>query len=94
MRTRAVTGSMRITCTESALGFDTTFLTLVRRYIDIKDFTVKIIWEFVEKIYVYKAERIDCRRVKHIKIVNSYIGNLTRLFLHPQQKSSRRLTIS
>ncbi|HOL79520.1 MAG TPA: DUF4368 domain-containing protein, partial [Clostridiales bacterium] len=30
--------------------------------------------EFVEKIYVYKAERIDGRRVQRIKIVYNCIG--------------------
>ncbi|MBS3975948.1 MAG: DUF4368 domain-containing protein [Syntrophomonadaceae bacterium] len=33
-----------------------------------------LIREFVEKIYVYKAERIDGRRVQHIKIVYNCIG--------------------
>ncbi len=58
---------------ESALGVDH-FLTLVRKYTDIKELTAEIIREFVEKIYVYKAERIDGRRVQRIKIVYNCIG--------------------
>lgn len=58
---------------ESALGVDH-FLTLVRKYTDIKELTAEIIREFVEKIYVYKAERIDGRRVQRIKIVWNCIG--------------------
>ncbi len=58
---------------ESALGVDH-FLTLVRKYTDIKELTAEIIREFVEKIYVYRAERIDGRRVKRIKIVYNCIG--------------------
>ena len=58
---------------ESALGVDH-FLTLVRKYTDIKELTAEIIREFVEKIYVYKAERTVGRRVQRIKIVYNCIG--------------------
>jgi site-specific DNA recombinase len=58
---------------ESALGVDH-FLALVRKYTDIKELTAEIIREFVEKIYVYKAERIEGRRVQRIKIVYNCIG--------------------
>lgn len=58
---------------ESALNIDH-FLSLVRKYTDIKELTAEIIREFVEKIYVYKAERIDGRRVQRIKIVWNCIG--------------------
>jgi site-specific DNA recombinase len=58
---------------ESALNVNH-FLSLVRKYTDIKELTAEIIREFVEKIYVYKAERIDGRRVQRIKIVWNCIG--------------------
>ena len=58
---------------ESALGVEH-FLTLVRKYTDIKELTAEIIREFVEKIYIYNAERIDGRRVQRIKIVYNCIG--------------------
>ena len=58
---------------ESALNVDH-FLSLVRKYTDIKELTAEIIREFVEKIYVYKAELIDGRRVQRIKIVWNCIG--------------------
>ena len=58
---------------ESALGVDH-FLALVRKYTDIKELTAEIIREFVEKIYVYKAECIEGRRVQRIKIVYNCIG--------------------
>jgi len=58
---------------ESALSVDH-FLSLVRKYTDIKELTAEIIREFVEKIYVYKAERIDGKRVQRIKIVWTCIG--------------------
>jgi len=47
---------------ESALSVEH-FLTLIRKYTDIKELTAEIIMEFVEKIYVYKAERIDGKRL-------------------------------
>ena len=58
---------------ESALNVEH-FLTLVRKYTDIKELAAEIIREFVEKIHVYKAERIDGRRVQRIKIVYNCIG--------------------
>ena len=58
---------------ESALNVEH-FLTLVRKYTDMKELTAEIIREFVEKIHVYKAERIDGRRVQRIKIVYNCIG--------------------
>lgn len=58
---------------ESALGVDH-FLALVRKYTDIKELTAEIIREFVEKVYVYKAERLEGRRVQRIKIVYNCIG--------------------
>src|SRR5690554_6395816 len=58
---------------ESALNVDH-FLSLVRKYTDIKELTAEVIREFVEKIFVYKAERIDGRRVQRIKIVWNCIG--------------------
>ncbi len=58
---------------ENALEVDH-FLSLLRKYTDIKELIAEIIWEFVEKIYVYKAEHIDSRRVQRIKIVYNCIG--------------------
>ena len=75
---------------ESALGVDH-FLTLVRKYTDIKEFTAEIIREFVEKIYVYKAERIDGKRVQRIKIVYNCIGEFdppVSTFTTKQEKSA------
>ncbi len=63
---------------ESALGVDH-FLSLVRKYTDIQELTAETIREFVEKIYVYKAERIDGRRVQRIKIVYNCIGEFDPL---------------
>ena len=61
------------TVTENTSNVDA-FLKLVRRYTDIQELTAEIIREFVEKIYVYKAEHIDGKRVQRIKIVWNCIG--------------------
>lgn len=67
---------------ESALGLEH-FLALVRKYIEIKELTAEIIREFVEKIYVYKAERVDGRRIQRIKIVYNCIGEFDPLTTIP-----------
>ena len=60
------------------------FLGLERKYTDIRELTAEIIREFVEKIYVHKAERIDGKRVQRIRIVWNCIGELTLPM--PEQK--------
>lgn len=49
----------------------------VRKYTDIQELTAEMIREFVERIYVYKTERVDGRRVQRIKIVWNCIGKFT-----------------
>ena len=50
------------------------FLTLVRKYTDVQELTAELIREFVEKVIVYKAEKVDGHRVQRIKIVWNCIG--------------------
>ena len=52
------------------------FLGLVKKYTEVQELTAEIIREFVERIYVYKAEKIDGHRVQRIKVVWNYIGEL------------------
>ncbi len=61
---------------ETALNVDH-FLALVRKYTEIPELTAEIIREFVEKVYVYKAEKIDGHRVQRIKIIYNCIGEFT-----------------
>lgn len=58
-----------------SLGVDT-FLSMVRRYTDIKELDAEIIRVFVEKILVYKAEKVDRHRVQRIKIIYNGIGEI------------------
>lgn len=52
------------------------FLALVKKYTEVQELTAEIIREFVEKIYVYQAEKIDGHRVQKIKVIWNYIGEL------------------
>lgn len=61
---------------ETALNADH-FLALVRKYTEIPELTAEIIREFVEKVYVYKAEKVDGHRVQRIRIVYNCIGEFT-----------------
>ena len=61
---------------ESALNADH-FLSLVRKYTEIPELTAEIIREFVERVYVYKAEKINGQRVQRIKIIYNCIGEFS-----------------
>lgn len=50
------------------------FLSLVRKYTDIKELDAEIIREFVEKIIVFKVEKIDGHRTQRIQIIYNCIG--------------------
>ena len=50
------------------------FLAIVRKYTDIQELTAEIIREFVEKVYVYQAERAAGYKVQRIRIVWNCIG--------------------
>ncbi len=52
------------------------FLALVKKYTEVQELTAEIIREFVEKIYVYQAEKVDGHRVQRIKVVWNHIGEL------------------
>lgn len=52
------------------------FLALVHKYTDITELTPVIINEFVDKILVYKAEKINGERVMEIEIYLNFIGKV------------------
>lgn len=72
---------------DNALNIDH-FLALVRKYTDIKELSAEMIREFVEKIIVYKAERIDGKRVQRIKIVWNCIGEFSPIDTTGNEKSA------
>ncbi len=50
------------------------FLSLVRKYTDINELDAEIIRQFIEKIIVYKAEKLDGHRQQHIEVIFNCIG--------------------
>ena len=64
------------------------FLSLVRKYTDIQELDAQIIREFVEKMYVYQAERIDGQKVQRIRIVWNCIGEFTPPTVTNTEKSA------
>ena len=58
---------------EAAVNTDS-FIRLVKKYTDVQELNAEIIREFVDKIYIYKAERIGGKKVQHIKILWNCIG--------------------
>ena len=72
---------------ESRLNVDR-FLTLVRKYTDIQELNAEIIREFVERIYVHEAERINGKRVQRVRIVWNCIGEFTLPASREQEKTA------
>ena len=72
---------------ESSINVDR-FLSLVRKYTDIKELTAEIIREFVEKIYVHQMERIDGQKVQRIRIIWNCIGEFTPPAITEKEKSA------
>ena len=64
------------------------FLTLVRKYTDVQELTAEIVREFVEKVYVHQAERIDGQKVQRILIVWNCIGEFTLPTVTNTEKSA------
>ena len=52
------------------------FLQLVRKYTDIQELDAEIIREFVNKVIVYNAEKVNGRRQQKIQIVYNCIGTI------------------
>lgn len=52
------------------------FLKLVRKYTDIQELDAEIIREFINKVIVFKAEKVNGRRQQKIQIVYNCIGTI------------------
>ena len=50
------------------------FLALVRKYTDIRELDAEIIREFVERINVFRAKKVDGHRQQRIQIIYNCIG--------------------
>jgi len=52
------------------------FLSLVRKYTNIKELDAEIIREFVEKIIMFKSENVNGHRTQRIQIIYNCIGTV------------------
>jgi site-specific DNA recombinase len=50
------------------------YLALVKKYTEITELDAEIIREFIDKIIVFKAEKVDGRRTQRIQIFYNCIG--------------------
>ena len=64
------------------------FISIVKKHSEITELTAEIIREYVEKIYVYNAEKVDGRRVQMIKIVWNCIGD----FVLPEGNKAKEIS--
>lgn len=64
------------------------FISIVKKHSKITELTAEIIREYVEKIYVYNAEKVDGRRVQMIKIVWNCIGD----FVLPEGNKTKEIS--
>lgn len=69
----AVLKTMLDAAKEQNLNIDR-FLTRVKGYTDITELDGEIIREFIEKIIVFKAEKVDGVRTQRIQIIYNSIG--------------------
>ena len=52
------------------------FLNLVKCYTNITKFDAEIIRTFIEKVYIYNADTIGTKKIKKIKIIFNFIGEI------------------
>ena len=52
------------------------FLNLIKCYTKITKLDAEIIRAFIEKVYIYNADTIGTKKIKKIKIVFNFIGEI------------------
>lgn len=63
------------TAKEQTLNTDR-FLALVRKYTEIPELDAEIIREFIDRIIVFKTEKVKGRRMQRIRIIYNCIGEI------------------
>ncbi len=63
------------TAKEQTLNTDR-FLALVRKYTEIPELDAEIIREFIDRIIVFKTEKVNGRRMQRIRISYNCIGEV------------------
>ena len=73
---------------ESEVNVDQ-FLKLIRRYTEFNELTTPMINQFVDKVIVHQAEKIDGERVQEVEIYLNYIGkiDIPQKILTPEEQA-------
>lgn len=53
-----------------------TFINYCKKYTEIQELNCEIIRAFINKVLVYKAEKVDGHRVQRIKVIYNFIGSI------------------
>lgn len=64
------------------------FIVKVCKYTDVRELTPEIIWEFVERIEIFKPKRMNGRKVQKMRIVWNCIGEFIPLQPHQDEKTA------
>jgi len=59
------------------------FIEIVKRHTDFSELTPKMITEYIDKIIVYEAERIDGDRVQKVEIYLNFVGKFDIPYTEP-----------
>jgi hypothetical protein len=59
------------------------FIEIVKRHTDFSELTPQMITEYIDKIIVYEAERIDGDRVQKVEIYLNFVGKFDIPFTEP-----------
>ncbi len=73
---------------ESEVNVDQ-FLKLIRRYTEFNELTTPMMNQFVDKVIVHQAEKIDGERVQEVEIYLNYIGkiDIPQQILTPEEQA-------
>lgn len=52
------------------------FIHIVRKYTEIPELTPEIVREFVHKVVVHQAEKVDGKRTQMIELYFNYVGQI------------------
>lgn len=53
------------------------FMRLVNRYTDVPELTPEIVKEFIYRIIVHQAEKVDGHRTQQVEIIYNCVGAIT-----------------
>lgn len=67
------------------------FYELVEKFTSFDELTPQMLNEFVDKIVVHRAEKIDKRRVQEVEVHLNFIGKID--FLEPEEKTPEQEAI-